>query len=65
MLDYPNITPLSEAYEPQPIDDNYAENMDIIEAALEATGKERFSVDNLPTYYDDMLRQLIDAVPLE
>lgn len=59
------IYSLDDMFAPEPMDEHFAENMDIIQAALENTGKERFSTDTLPTHYDDMLRQLIDAVPLE
>lgn len=45
--------------------DDIATNMNMIEEALQTVGKKKYELPELPTYYDDILMQLIDAVPLE
>ena len=45
--------------------DTYMNNMFMIEEALDKVGMTKAAPSDLPTFYDDMLRQLIDAVPLE
>lgn len=45
--------------------DDIATNMNMIEEALQTVGKKKYESPELPTYYDDILMQLIDAVPLE
>lgn len=44
--------------------EEYNNNIFLIEEALKQTGA-RKEDDTLPDYYDDMLMELINAVPLE
>ena len=45
--------------------DEHMMNLDLIEQALDSLGNGKPKIDTLPSYYDDMLMRLIDAVPLE
>lgn len=45
--------------------DAYMQTMDMIQQSLELTGMRKPDTPTLPSYYDDMLRQLIDSIPLE
>lgn len=62
----PPIMSLSEAIPDVNVPvDTYMNNMFMIEEALDKVGVTKPEPSNLPTFYDDMLSQLIDAIPLE
>lgn len=67
---------MSQQYDPDAIgslntmnpnypEDSYLQNLDIIDEAMQRLGKKKVDVNAFPNYYDDLLKQLIDLVPLE